>query len=101
MDMLGILGGPQEDPKTAPKWIKKSFSREKMKKTEQNLSARSIFFLVAQQKHKNRCVCPYEDIGSSFGFKGGPKTTPRNIKLGYSEGIYLSKHTKIVLTAIL
>ena len=101
MDMLGILGGPQGDPKTAPKWIKKFFSREKMKKMEQNLSAISIFILVAQQKHKNRCVCPYEDIGSSFGFKGGPKTTPRSKNLGFSEGINLPKHTRIVLTAIL
>ena len=36
MDMLGILGGPQGDPKTAPNWIKNDFSREKMKEMGQN-----------------------------------------------------------------
>ena len=56
MDMLGILGGPQEDPKTAPKWIKKFFSREKMKENRTKFISKINFLSSCPAKMLN-LVC--------------------------------------------
>ena len=71
MDTSGKYPRPLGAPKIAKKSLKNGFSREKMKKTDQNSSIRSNLELVLLPKHKTRGMTPYGAVDKKLGFSGG------------------------------
>ena len=71
MDTSGIHRRPLGAPKIAKKSLKNGFSREKMKKTDQNSSIRSNLELVLLPKHKTRSMTQYGAVEKNLGLSGG------------------------------